>query len=265
MKTESPSDYDDRVRVIYHPAYTDDYVTASCETPDRVRSVVGALEDRFSILEPEPCTDDDIMLCHSEGLLLMEKTNTGRYETARLAAGGAIKAFDLSMDGYVSFAAVRPPGHHASPDLNWGFCFFNNIAIAVKKGLEEGRISSAVILDIDLHFGDGTDNIFAYDNRVQVINIQSSNPEDFIRETDGALEMIKKADMLAISAGFDQYEKDWGGNLSTPDYRKLGEISANFAREKTGGRLFAVLEGGYYIPDLGKNALALIEGMNSQP
>ena len=263
MSRQNPDKGDDRVRVIYHPAYTTDYVTASCEIPERAVSVIKALEQRYQTVQPGPCSDEDILLCHTEDLLRSEKIDTGRYETARLAAGGAILAFDLAMDGYIPFAAVRPPGHHASADHNWGFCFFNNIAIAVKKGLEKKRISSAVILDIDLHFGDGTDNIFADDKRVDVLNIQSSNPVDFIKETESSLGMIKKTDMLAISAGFDQYEKDWGGNLSTSDYRKLGEISAEFARAKTGGRLFAVLEGGYYIPDLGKNALALIEGMNS--
>ena len=263
MEKQNRKNRDERVRIIYHPDYMNDYVTASCETPDRAASIIKALEDRYTVIKPKPCADEDILLCHSEGILIAEKTCLSRYETARLAVGGALNAFELAMEGYTAFAAVRPPGHHASPDHNWGFCFFNNIAIAVKKGLENRVINSAVILDIDLHFGDGTDNIFAYDDRVKVLNIQSSNPEDFIRETEDSLNMIKKTDIIAISAGFDQYEKDWGGNLSTDDYRKLGEISAGFAKAKTGGKQFAVLEGGYYIPDLGKNALALIEGMNS--
>jgi acetoin utilization deacetylase AcuC-like enzyme len=250
------------VKIVYHPAYENGYITASCETPDRVGSIVSALKGRYEFIEPEPCTEHDILLCHSEGIIYAEKTDPFRYETALLAAGGAVLACELALDGIAAFAAVRPPGHHASPGSNWGFCFFNNISIAVKRALEKGLINSAVILDIDLHFGDGTENIFEFDKRVQVLNIQSSTPVEFIRETRSALNAVSRADVVAVSAGFDQYEKDWGGNLSTEDYREIGRIASLYADEKCGGKIFAVLEGGYYIPDLGANALALIEGIS---
>jgi len=248
------------VRIIYHPDYLADYSTASCECPDRVRAIMSDVANVFAVVEPDPCSEEDILLCHSEGVLQTEKTNPGRFEIARRAAGGAIMAASLAMQGFIPFAVIRPPGHHANPDHNRGFCFFNNMAIALSKHLSEGAIRSAVVLDIDLHFGDGTDIIFRGNPGVRVLNIQSSNPEDFLRETREALESAGSADILGISAGFDQYIRDWGANLSMDDYEKIGRLAGQYAREHTSGRMFALLEGGYYIPDLGKNVLSLLRG-----
>ncbi|PKL40899.1 MAG: acetylpolyamine aminohydrolase [Spirochaetae bacterium HGW-Spirochaetae-1] len=249
-------------RLIYHSRYATHYSTASCEKPDRVTSIFQTLMDHFPVIEPGPCSEDDILLCHSRGLLESEKQDSGRYEVACLSAGGAILCSELAMEGINAFGIIRPPGHHASPDQNWGFCFFNNMAIAISRLINTGKIGKAVILDIDLHFGDGTDNIFKYDNNVSVINIQSSTPREFIDETRNELKKIAEADIIGISAGFDQYEKDWGSNLSTEDYRTIGIIAGEFAGRICRGRVFSILEGGYFVPDLGLNALALIEGIN---
>jgi len=249
------------VKIIYHPDYLTSYPTASCESPDRVSSILNDISKVYEIVKPEPCTEEDILLCHSSGLLSMEKTDRNRYEVARLAAGGAIMAAGLAIEGYRTFGLIRPPGHHANPDHNWGFCFFNNIAIAIRKLINDGKISSAVILDIDLHYGDGTEAVFQYDDNVTVINISASNPEDFIKETSHSLDLAPSSDIIGISTGFDQYILDWGGNLSTEDYQKIGTMAGEYAMDRAGGRIFAVLEGGYYIPDLGKNTLALIKGM----
>lgn len=249
------------VRLVYHDSYLTDYPTASCENPERIRSIMSELLKRYPIVKPKPCDDRDILLCHSEGLLSMERNDTSRFNVAKLAVGGAIKTIELALSGFVSFGIIRPPGHHANPDHNWGFCFFNNMAIAIRKMQAEKKIQSAVILDIDLHFGDGTDTIFKADKDVHVLNIQSSNPDSFIDEVERSLSDIGGTDIIGISAGFDQYEMDWGANLSTENYRMIGAIASDFAHEKASGRIFGILEGGYYIPDLGKNALALIEGM----
>jgi acetoin utilization deacetylase AcuC-like enzyme len=253
----------DSVRIIYHPVYLTPYSTASCESPDRVQSIMTHLGTRYRVVEPEPCTDDDILLCHSEGLLIMERHAEERFLAAKIAAGGAIRCARLALEGLVPFGALRPPGHHANPDHNWGFCFFNNMGIAITRLIRDGQVKSAVILDIDLHFGDGTDVIFRGNPDVRVLNIQSPTPDEFIRETGAALDAIRGADILGISAGFDQYERDWGANLSTDDYRTIGEIAGGFARTKACGRVFAILEGGYYVPDLGRNTVALIEGLCS--
>jgi len=252
---------DEKVRIIYHSDYAGHYSTASCEMPDRVLSIMDSFRKRYTVVEPKPCSEDDILLCHSAGLLKAEQHDAIRYEVAALSAGGAIEAARLAMEGYVTFAVIRPPGHHANPDHNWGFCFFNNMGIAVKRLIEDGMIKKGVILDIDLHFGDGTEAIFNNDKNVKVINIQASVPDAFLSATEESLKEIDSADIIGISAGFDQYEKDWGANLSTADYRSIGVMSGGFAKRKTGGRIFILLEGGYYIPDLGKNAEALLQGV----
>jgi len=219
------------------------------------------LDNRYTVIQPEECSDEDILLCHSEGLLITEKQMPDRYHTARLAVGGAIVASRLAFDGFTSFAVIRPPGHHANDDHNWGFCFFNNMAIAIMKLLNEEMIQSATILDIDLHFGDGTDTIFRSHDNIHVLNIQSSNPDDFIKSTKTSLDATGQSDIIGISAGFDQYEKDWGANLSNDDYRKIGVLAGEFAQHRCGGRIFTLLEGGYYIPDLGKNVESLLMGI----
>jgi len=250
------------IKIVYHPEYSSNYSTASCEVPVRVTGIIESLEDKYTIVKPGPCSEEDILLSHSHELLQKEKKFTSRYEVARLAVGGAILCSELAMDGDIPFGVIRPPGHHASHDDNWGFCFFNNMAIAINRLLKNNRIKRAVILDIDLHFGDGTDNIFSDNDCVDVLNIQSSTPEYFIYETESALDSIVSADIIAISAGFDQYIMDWGANLSTDDYNTIGKIAGSFAINKCDGRIFSIFEGGYYIPDLGKNTLALIDGIS---
>ncbi len=249
------------VKIVFDKSYETDYRTASCEVPGRVSSIMDTLSPLYETEAPQPCSEDDILLCHSEGLLIVEKNDRSRYDVARMAAGGAIMAARLAIEGTLSFAVVRPPGHHANPDHNWGFCFFNNMGIAVRKILSEKLIHKAVILDIDLHFGDGTDAIFHYDDAVRVLNIQSSTRREFIQETRSALKDAGSADILGISAGFDQYELDWGANLTTGDYHEIGVIAGTYARDFCSGRVFILLEGGYYLPDLGANALSLLTGV----
>ena len=251
----------DIIRLVYHPIYLTPYSTADCESPERVRGIMSDLSSRYEVVEPEPCSEEDILRCHTHSLLAQEKNSPVRYETARMAAGGAIRAAREALDGYVAFGVIRPPGHHANPDHNWGFCFFNNMGVAVRKLLHEGLVDSAVILDIDLHFGDGTEAIFRPYRNVHVLNIQSSQQGEFLRETRAALDAVESAGIIGISAGFDQYEHDWGGHLSTDNYRSIGRIAGAFAREKAEGRIFGILEGGYYVPDLGKNLEALLGGI----
>jgi acetoin utilization deacetylase AcuC-like enzyme len=135
------------------------------------------------------------------------------------------------------------------------------MGIALSRLKADGLIKRGIVLDIDLHYGDGTEEIFKNDDTVKVINVQASVPEAFISQTQEYLAETAPADIIGISAGFGQYEKDWGANLSTDNYREIGFKSGDFARKKTGGKIFLLLEGGYYIPDLGGNALALLEGV----
>jgi len=161
----------------------------------------------------------------------------------------------MALEGEKAFALCRPPGHHARRDYHWGFCFFNNIAIAVTKWLKDGLIASATILDIDLHYGDGTADIFADWEEVEVINIQEEDRLQFLKKVEDALAGAR-GDLLAISAGFDRYILDWGRTLEAEDYRTIGRMIA-----QKGMKTFAVLEGGYYLPHLGMVVRGFLEGM----
>jgi acetoin utilization deacetylase AcuC-like enzyme len=251
-----------RLQVVYHDQYLTDYPTASCETPERVASIMSVLRRHFQLVEPDAATEQDVLRVHTSSLLQSVQDIPSIYATALMAVGGAIKASEIAMRGIPSFAAVRPPGHHASPSSNWGFCFFNNVAIAIERLIRKGRITNALILDIDLHYGDGTANFFTGRRDVAVVNIQDSERENFLANVDRALG-IHEYDIVAVSAGFDRHRQDWGGTLTTEDYFTIGSSVKSYAQAKSGGRCFAVLEGGYNIDVLGDNALALCTGLDA--
>ncbi len=252
-----------KLSVIYHDIYLTDYPTASCEMPQRVRAIMAVLRKHYKVIEAPPASDEDILLVHTDSLLKSVQADPTLYHTAAMAAGGAILAAEMAFEGNPCFAAVRPPGHHASPSHHWGFCFFNNVAISLARLLKAGKISSALVLDIDLHFGDGTDNFFASTRNVTVANIQENRRERFLTEADKAL-ASGGYDMIAVSAGFDRHQQDWGGTLTTEDYFTIGRSVRDYARTGCGGRYYAVLEGGYNVDILGENALALCRGMDPE-
>lgn len=249
------------LKVIYHEICLTDYPTATCENPSRLESIMAALQKHYPIIEPSPATEEDILRVHTESILRAVQRDPELYRAAAMSAGGAIMAAEAALKGEPTFAAVRPPGHHASPGSHWGFCFFNNVAVSLEKLLARGDIARALVLDIDLHFGDGTDNFFSNRGNVVVANIQENIRERFLEEVDRALGS-HDYDMVAISAGFDQHVEDWGGTLTTEDYFTIGRNVRDFAGTTCGGRYFAVLEGGYNTSVLGENALALCRGMD---
>lgn len=250
-----------QLKVIYHDLYLTDYPTASCEIPSRVESIMHSLAKHYPVIEPSPAADKDILLVHTESVLRSVQRDQEVYTAAAMAAGGAIMAANLAANGEPIFAAVRPPGHHASPGSYWGFCFFNNVAISLERLLKSGVISSALVLDIDLHFGDGTDNFFSGRRNVVVANIQENDRNRFLTEVDHAL-ASHEYDIVAISAGFDRHQQDWGGTLATEDYFTIGRSVRDYAQTTCDGKYYAVLEGGYNIDLLGENALALCRGMD---
>lgn len=235
--------------VVYSRGFEERYPTNPVENPDRVRLAAQELSGH-EFFEPAPASHEEIAAVHTAGHIERVRMR-GLYEAAALAAGGAIAAARISLRE-PAFGLIRPPGHHASSDRSWGMCFFNNIAIAVKA--IRPHLRRALILDIDLHFGDGTVNIFRWDPDVSVVNIGAIDANlDYIElESSGYIEQVERAlesreyDIIGVSAGFDTYRLDWGGILDIDDYRKIGSLIRDASEEICDGRRFAVLEGGYH-------------------
>ena len=134
------------------------------------------------------------------------------------------------------------------------------MAIALLALRGEGLISTALVLDIDLHFGDGTVNILGNKDWVKIHNPSERSREEYVRQVGHILSGVQ-VDLIGISAGFDNHIDDWGGLLETEDYFAIGMMVRQTARA-SGGR-FAILEGGYNHDVLGHNVAALIEGLSS--
>ena len=244
-----------KITTIYSPIFLRDYPTVDCEAPERLSAVHSCIGELVTFLEPEPCSVGDLRLCHSESIITSVQRSPEVFEVARLSAGAAIKTAELCFEG-PTFSLARPPGHHAGRSFNGGFCFFNNIALAIQKLLSAGTIKSALIVDIDLHYGNGTSDIFQDDKRVAFKNISASSREKFFEELDGALSRAARFDVVGCSAGFDTYIKDWGSLLFTEDFKVVGSKIAS-----SNPHVFFVLEGGYYITDLGRNVHSFLRGI----
>lgn len=125
---------------------------------------------------------------------------------------------------------------------------------------EEDKLRMAVVLDIDLHFGDGTANIFQRVPQVTYFHPEANDREQFVHSISQFLSQ-HEAEMIATSAGFDRHEADWGKMLTTEDYGIIGKLVKEFAEGVCQGKRYGVLEGGYNHQLLGKNVKCLLDGM----
>jgi acetoin utilization deacetylase AcuC-like enzyme len=248
------------MKVIFHPGFYEVYTSDPAAASGRMEAIVEVLEKDFEFIEPEPATDRDLARVHGKQHIQSVKGDPIVYEIGLLAAGGAIQAAELAINSQPAFGLIRPPGHHASPHSCWGFCYFNNIAIALKKLFHEEKIKRALILDFDLHYGDGSANTFAENRAVTYFHPEGANRQTFLNQIQQTLGSDKDYDIIAISAGFDRHEEDWGGLLKTEDYHSIGKWSRDFSLENCRGRRFGVLEGGYNHSVLGRNVKAFLEG-----
>ena len=248
------------MKVVYDETFTEIYCQDPAAAAGRMESICKELIVHFEFVTPQPAKIEDLKLVHSDSHIVNIRGMGLPYEMALLAAGGAIEAAELAVAGEPSFALVRPPGHHASREHCWGFCFFNNMTISIAKLIEEGKIRTAVVLDIDLHFGDGTDNIFRDVTHVTYFHPEANDREQFIHNISQFLTQ-HEAEIIAISAGFDRHEADWGRMLTTKDYATIGKLVKAFAERACQGRRYGVLEGGYNHQVLGRNVKALLDGM----
>ena len=260
------------------------------EGPVRVKTAYEFLRQKgLTFIEPKPCKEEDILLVHSQGLLAAVKNGKfsdpdtpnlkGIFEYACLAAGSAIQAQGAALKGENAFSLMRPPGHHAGRNTLGGFCYFNNIAIAIEKALT--KVKKAAILDLDCHHGNGTQDIFFNDQRLLYVSLHQSplypgtgltsernclnyplpagtDEKTYLLALAQAIEKIReyKPEIIGISLGLDTYKNDPLTNLGLEisTYRKIGEMISS--AEIPG---FAVLEGGYSL-ELGECLYEFIGG-----
>jgi acetoin utilization deacetylase AcuC-like enzyme len=248
------------LEVIYHSDYEKDFSPGSLEGPQRIKAIRSSLQKYQPFIKPEPASEAELYLVHEPAMVARVRSRRLLLETVLLAVGGAIQCARAALEGRPAFGLLRPPGHHADQNGSWGFCYVNNMAIAVRKLQQEADLRWVVIVDLDHHVGDGTQRIFASDSRILVRNIEAVEREEYLEQVRSVLQVIRKADLLAVSMGFDTYERDLGGLLKTEDYKLLGSWLRQASERLCEGRRFALLEGGYYLSDLGKNVLAFCEG-----
>ena len=208
-------------------------------------------------------------------------------QAAFMAAGGTLAAVDAVMDGTIknAFCAVRPPGHHALADAAMGFCIFNNIAIAARYIQKKHKLPKVLIVDWDVHHGNGTQAAFYDDPTVLYFSVhqypfypgsgaasekgtgkgagftinvplaQGSGDRDYIRifkETLQPAAVDFDPDFVLISAGFDAHEDDLLGSMKVTceGFATLTGIVKDIAEQCCGGRLVSLLEGGYHLQAL---------------
>jgi acetoin utilization deacetylase AcuC-like enzyme len=248
------------MKVYFHKDFFEVYSSDPAAAFGRMEAIVRAIEPQVTFCTFSSATEDDLLRAHPQGHIAAIRQE-GVYEIAALAAGGAIAAAETSMD-QPSFALIRPPGHHASAESCWGFCFFNNMAVSLYRLRASGRIKKAFILDFDLHFGDGNVNILGNEPWAEILNPEASQRATYLNQVQRALEKTT-ADVIAVSAGFDNHIEDWGGLLTTEDYRTMGTWVRAAARRNQGG-CYGILEGGYNHAVLGANVLAFLDGLSQE-
>jgi acetoin utilization deacetylase AcuC-like enzyme len=246
------------MKVIFHEAFYEVYAEEAAAEAGRMEAIVEAIQPNVDLVAAEPASEMQIAAAHAKAHIAHVR-DSGLYSIAALAAGGAIQAARIGLHG-PAFGLIRPPGHHASRGSAWGFCYFNNMAVALLTLRQEGLIRNALVLDIDLHFGDGTVSILGHEDWVRVHNPRERSRQKYIQNVAHTLSGVR-VDLIGVSAGFDYHIDDWGGVLATEDYFAIGNIVSK-AAQACGGGCFAILEGGYNQDVLGHNVDALIDGLS---
>ncbi len=270
------------------------------ERPERLEAVGRAIEARRQRLTPipaRPAQDEEILAVHPrEHLRLLEETarrgpaqldpdtyvSAASFDVARLAAGAAVDAARAVAQGRVrtAFAAVRPPGHHAEAARAMGFCLLNNVAIATRALQREEAVERILLLDWDVHHGNGTQHLFEEDPNVLYV---STHQYPFYPGTGAAEEagrgrgegatvniplpagcgdaeyvgvlrrivvpvaMRFRPELLLVSCGFDAHRDDPLASMEVgaEGFLTMGRLARALADDLCGGRLALVLEGGY--------------------
>jgi len=316
-----------KTAVVYTPKYLQHNPGPSHpESAKRLEVMMEALKsshvidgENCKIFEPDAARIKDVELVHHHdyielvrrvcssggGLLDLGDTEVSpeSFDIALYAVGGALKAVDLVLVKKVknAFAFVRPPGHHAGPYTASGFCIFNNIAIAASHLLHRFNLERILILDIDAHHGNGTQETFYDTDKVLYISLHQ-DPRGFpgtgfvdeIGEKDGLgykvnfpfpfrigdavyekafTEVITpiveqyRPQFILVSAGFDGHYSDPVASLSLTvnGYVKTFQRILEYTDKLCEGKLVAVLEGGYSLKFVGKIAAGTVAQMAEVP
>jgi acetoin utilization deacetylase AcuC-like enzyme len=264
------------------------YGTWHIEGPQRIRIANEILKKKgYEYVEPLPASEEDLLRVHDPEYIwnlkkgLVEDVDTPAYdniyEYARLSAGGALLAAKIN-----GFSIMRPPGHHAGKNgaalgvHTRGFCYLNNVAIAVRA-----LNKTALILDIDGHHGNGTQEIFQGDRKITYVSLHrfphypgtgvrsEGNCFNFPLPADCGeskyLETLHQAmksidasifEIVAVSVGFDTHSGDLASlGLTENSYREMGKRIATIKKPT-----FFVLEGGYMGEANGKDIDSFLNG-----
>ncbi len=265
---------------------------------------------------PRPATDDVLRRVHDAvyvqhvlglrgvgGIALDPDTqlSVGSVNAALMAAGAAIEAVDAVVRGSAeqAFAIVRPPGHHAEPGQAMGFCVFNNVAVAVEHARKQFGLQRILIIDWDVHAGNGTQAIYAADPDVVVFDIHRYPFYPFSGDfgdlgtgpgygtklnvpvpaglMDGDYTQLLgevlvpfadafKPELVIVSAGFDAHRDDPLGDQGLTDegFAGMTAIAKAIADRHAGGRLVLVLEGGYHVEALGRSVVATLRVLRGE-
>ncbi len=290
------------------------------ERPERVQVLLdmaaGLDAQHFELLPPRPATRDEIESCHAaEYIEVVQATSQknrcaldGDTITCRdsfgvslLAAGGFLRLLDAIAAGEArnGFALVRPPGHHALKDRAMGFCLFNTVAIGARHVQRTYGAKRVLIMDWDVHHGNGTQDAFYADRSVLYL---STHQYPFYPGTGAAEEVgtgagegftvnvplpaglgdaeyfsvfreivVPIADKFApewilVSAGFDPHKRDplGGMNVTEAGFAAMASMLIDTAEKHAGGKIAFLLEGGYDLAALKNSVVAVLREMEEQ-
>lgn len=292
------------MKIVYSKRFLEHRAPNRPECAERLTAIIDYLKKKgFSkkdFVEPTPAKEKDLLLVHKQELLdelkLRSKRelstpdnpfNKNTYQIALLSAGAALDAARLSEKEF-AFALSRPPGHHAGIRTFGGFCYLNNIAFAVRKIQKEKDIERVLIVDFDVHLGQGTVEIFKGDSSVFYLSFHQSpqtiypwksfgeNSENikkiafspgitdeeyllkFKEETQRAFKQFKP-DLIGVSAGFDIFYRDSivANKLQIKKPKTFHQIGSIIKKLKKPA--FGVLEGGYTLETLGSLAYQFLK------
>ncbi|RZN16138.1 MAG: histone deacetylase [Methanosarcinales archaeon] len=301
-----------RTGIVYHPDYQLHNTAGHPERAERVVAIMDKLESLEGLVNVSPwkATETELGYVHTsshirhvqeyswKGIPLDMDTPvcSDSYAVALLAAGGVMAGVDAVVGGNVKnvFAVVRPPGHHATPDHAMGFCLFNNVAIAARHAQKNG-LSRVLIVDWDVHHGNGTQDTFYSDLSVlyfsthQYLHYPGSGSVSEVGNGDGegytvnvplpagctdpdyrhAFEQILipiaeefNPDIILVSSGQDAAEREplAGMNLSVGGFGMLSDIVVDLSMRLCEGRMVASLEGGYDLDTLADSVYEIVRG-----